>query len=52
MFAVVIGKQEKLKKRVKKRNQLGIVKRKCSRSPRDEIGRMTVIGNTSGIDHV
>jgi hypothetical protein len=52
MFVGVIGKQEKLKQGVKMRNQRGIVKRKCSESPRDGIGRMIVIGDTSGVDQV
>jgi hypothetical protein len=34
------------------RNQCGIVKRKCSGSPIDGIGRMTVIGNIYGVDQV
>jgi hypothetical protein len=38
MFVGVIGKQEKLKDGVKMRNQRGIMKRKCSGSPRDGIG--------------
>jgi hypothetical protein len=32
------------------RNQRGIVKRKCSGSPGDGIGRMIVIENPSGVD--
>jgi hypothetical protein len=52
MFVGVIGKQEKLKKGVKIRNQRRIVKMKCSESPRDGIGRMIVIGNASGVDRV
>jgi hypothetical protein len=52
MFVGVIGRQEKVKKEVKMRNQRGIVKRKFSGSPRDGIGRMIVIGNTSGVDQV
>jgi hypothetical protein len=52
MFVGVIGKQEKLKKGVKMRNEGGIVKGKCSGPPRDRIGRMIVIGNTSGVDQV
>jgi hypothetical protein len=50
MFIGVTGKQENLKKGVKMRNQHGIVKGKCSGSPRNGIGRMTVIGNTSGVN--
>jgi hypothetical protein len=46
MFVGVIGKQEKLEKR----NQRRIVKRKCFVSPRNGIGRVIVIGNTSGVD--
>jgi hypothetical protein len=52
MFVDMIGKQEKLKKGVKMRNQHGIVAMKCSGSPRDGIGGMTVIGKTSGVDQV
>jgi hypothetical protein len=52
MFVGAIEKQEKLKKGVKTKNQRGIVKRTCSGSPRDGIGRMIVIGNTSGVEQV
>jgi hypothetical protein len=52
MFAGVIGKQEKLKKGVKMRNQRGTAKCKCSESPRDGIGRTIVVGNTSGVDQI
>jgi hypothetical protein len=52
MSVGVIGKQEKLKNGVKMENQRGIVKRKCSESPRDWIRRIIVIGYTSGVDRV
>jgi hypothetical protein len=52
MFVGVIGKQEKLKKAIKIKLQRGIVKMKCSGSPRDGIGRMTVVGNMSGVGQV
>jgi hypothetical protein len=52
LFVGVIAKQEKLKKGVEMRNQRRIVMRKCFGSPRDGIGRMTVIVNTSRVDQV
>jgi hypothetical protein len=42
----------KVEKGVKMRNQHGIMKRKCSESPRDEIGKMIVLGNTALFDQV